>query len=209
MVPLGWGCSSSKTPPTSSASSQGIRSYFTQQVTGDMPRDTRPPFDIPAISYSTPHQSKQAPGAARETHQLAQQHTGAEVSIPCCDRSLQLAEAIWPAHDVAVLVACLQVRKKAVVSPIRFVRQPKVMRRDLPPKSSAKHPRRFASRRENNKQQPHQTHSHAHTLAHAHEHVHVGVSEHTCAYTAVTSVACRRTTRLLHPTAGWRKPIPT
>ena len=59
-VPLGWGCSSDNMLPTS-LSSQAVRDVFggsAMQVKGDMPRDTRPPFDIPAISYSTPLQKR-------------------------------------------------------------------------------------------------------------------------------------------------------
>jgi hypothetical protein len=48
---------------------------------------------------------------------------------------VQLAEAIWPAHDVAVLVAWVQIGVKAMlVCPLRNGRQKNLIRQNLPPK---------------------------------------------------------------------------
>jgi hypothetical protein len=101
-------------------------------------RATRPPFDIPAISYSTPLITT-APGAATDSlsgpSKLVDMYMCRDYRGPCRDRPVQLAEAIWPAHDVAVLVAWVQIGLKAMlVCPLRSGRQKNLIRQNLPPK---------------------------------------------------------------------------
>ena len=137
-VPLGWGCSSDNMLPTSLSSQAEMSAEEAQCKSQVACRATRPPSDSPSISKSTPLITT-TPGAATDSlggpSKLVDMYMCRDYRGPCSDRPVQLAEAIWPAHDVAVLVAWVQIGLKAMlVCPLRSGRQKNLIRQNLPPK---------------------------------------------------------------------------